>query len=389
MKKLKVLQLASYSGNIGDNANHAGMRMLLERNLNTRIKYTDLEIRMFYWKEAFFDDAFIDLVNEHDLFIVGGGNYFEMWVPSSSTGTSINISIDKLKRIKSPIMFYSLGCDAGQGAPKSNQNKFRSYLDHLLASDKYLVSVRNDGSLGTINEYFGKRYSNMIEKVPDGGFFIEPNKYTHPELSRNRTNIAVNLAGDMLDIRYKMSREIKERITYVQFADIFGKYLDRLLLDDQSLHVVFVPHIFRDLVAINDVIVNMCDKHRRTRVSVSPYLNGPDGADYIFDMYRRCDLVLGMRFHANVCPIGMGVPTIGLVNYPQVEKVYEELGICGRTVNVKERGYEEVIDRIVQRTIQNPEAIKNRYRSIKLKLDREIHAYHGKVKNWLMLNDII
>ena len=44
-----------------------------------------------------------------------------------------------------------------------------------------------------------------------------------------------------------------------------------------------------------------------------------------------------MRFHANVCPIGLGTPTIGLVNYPQVKLLYEELNLENRFVDVRER----------------------------------------------------
>lgn len=44
----KALHLASFTGNIGDEANHNGFRRKSEDNLNMQFDYTNLEIRNFY-----------------------------------------------------------------------------------------------------------------------------------------------------------------------------------------------------------------------------------------------------------------------------------------------------------------------------------------------------
>ena len=59
--------------------------------------------------------------------------------------------------------------------------------------------------------------------------------------------------------------------------------------------------------------------------------------------YRGFDLVLGMRFHANVCPIGMGVPTRGLLSYPQLDYLYDELGMKDRLIDVRKSGFGDQI----------------------------------------------
>ena len=81
---LRVLHLASFAGNIGDLANHAGARRMLAERLGFALKFTDLEIREFYWKQRSFDDAFVAYANSFDLLIIGGGNYFELWVDHSA-----------------------------------------------------------------------------------------------------------------------------------------------------------------------------------------------------------------------------------------------------------------------------------------------------------------
>lgn len=47
MVTLKVLHLASFSGNMGDNANHRGIRKIFNKYLNFNMTYDELEIREF------------------------------------------------------------------------------------------------------------------------------------------------------------------------------------------------------------------------------------------------------------------------------------------------------------------------------------------------------
>ena len=77
---LKILHIASFSGNIGDNANHMGFRPWFEALAGAPVSWTRLEIREFYWRERQWDAALVDFINTHDLLVIGGGNYFELWV---------------------------------------------------------------------------------------------------------------------------------------------------------------------------------------------------------------------------------------------------------------------------------------------------------------------
>ena len=94
MTKLNILHIASFTGNIGDNANHLGFRGWFERVAEADVIWTELEIREFYWKNRFWDRSFVEYANGFNLIIIGGGNYFELWVDKSPTGTSIEIEPD-------------------------------------------------------------------------------------------------------------------------------------------------------------------------------------------------------------------------------------------------------------------------------------------------------
>ena len=108
---------------------------------------------------------------------------------------------------------------------------------------------------------------------------------------------------------------------------------------DPEVHLLFLPHIFSDLTIVSDVIARLSDRLRRTRISCAPYVTGPAGAKHVFGLYRDCHVILAMRFHANVCALGMGIPVIGLCNYPQIDWLYKEINRPGGCLSVRSPGY--------------------------------------------------
>lgn len=362
MKKLKTLHLASFNGNIGDNANHNGFYRHLNKLDGFEFEIDELEIREFYWKQRFFDESFVELVNSYDLLIVGGGNYFELWVEDSPTGTSISIELELLKKIKTPILFNALGVDPGQGASEANIEKFRDFLDVLIQRGD-LISIRNDGAKKALIEYVGEEYLEHIYHTVDAGFFAEI-----PEPSRyyqDKKYIAINVAYDMQDVRFK-------NLSYEEFLKTFKSFIDKFLKKYDVYEVVLVPHIFRDMTFINDLLEILDDETRRRRVSVAPLLHGRDAFKEVMSIYKCAEVVLANRFHANVCPIGMGVPTIGLVNYRQVRELYNELE-SNSFVDVRESGFD---DKLLEKVELNNIYINN---DSKIKYENFIHA----IKKWI------
>ena len=244
MKILNTLHLASFDGNIGDNANHFGFYKYLNQSQNFKFEIDELEIREFYWNNKHFDKSFVELVNSYDLLIIGGGNYFELWVESSPTGTSIAIELSLLKQIKTPILFNSLGVDSGQGVSKKNIEKFKLFLDLLIKRGDY-ISIRNDGAKKTIIDYVGKEYLEHIYHTVDAGFFVEVDNPS--EYYKSKKYIAINIAYDMEDVRFK-------NISYASFLETFKRFIISFLKKYEEYEIVFVPHIFRDMRFISDML---------------------------------------------------------------------------------------------------------------------------------------
>jgi len=400
---IRILQLACYQGNIGDNANIIGIRTLLNQNLKDNIEYTNLDILDFLWGNKLYDDQFLDLVNQHDLLIIGGGGYFELTVDHTCSGTPIDIEIDILKQIKIPVVFYALGVDVARGVPALRLKKFKTYLEYLMSSENILISVRNDGAMNNIKQLFGDQFLDQIYKVPDGGFFTQVKDHHHPEMPEGGHVIGINLAGDMPHIRFqkakwghqdkihKLLNKIKvshcfsqSKISRDQFLIEFSAIMRNLLESRDDLHLILFPHIYKDIKILADFIFRMPSEMARRRITMAPYLSGYGAQEYIFDLYRKCDIVMGMRFHTNVCGIGLGVPTIGFISYPQIEALYNELGIEDRALKISQKGFGKRLENLINETLSKKEQIKEKYREIRQHLVEETNSFHKII--WKMLN---
>jgi len=376
MSVLNVLHVASFSGNIGDNANHSGFRAHLAKELGVELNFTDFEIREVYWKAKAFDHEFVDLANKHDLLVVGGGNYFELWVDRSQTGCSIDISLDLLKAIKTPIVFNALGVDPAQGASPQALQRFRSFLDVVITSPTMMLSCRNDGSRKALQEIVGEQYEKEFYHVPDAGFFTSVLDSYHPELEQDKKNVVIQLAGDMLETRFPAA--LPDEISYDQFLEGVARTIAELCANNSN--VILVPHIFRDLTVIDQLLNLLPDDVRRRNVKIAGYLTGEAGQSYIFDLYKKADLVLAMRFHANVCSLGLGTPCIGLVNYRQIEELYEELNLQEYAVEVNKKGFDELLLEQANRILWGD---GQTHQLDLLPWENKLKAFHADIREWL------
>ncbi|WP_080512693.1 polysaccharide pyruvyl transferase family protein [Prochlorococcus marinus] len=344
---------------MGDNANHKGFYPWIESILKEKTKFYFQEIREFYWKKKNWDSSFINYINEFDLVIIGGGNYFELWVEDSPSGTSIGIDPSLIKNIKIPMFFNALGVDAGQGVPNICKLRFRKFLDEVLSRKNFLVSVRNDGAIENIRKHIGEEYKHKILHSVDHGFFTNYESvdlYKRFGIDKNSKNIAINIASDMSEIRFKGYKEKGE----MGFIIEFSSFIEELCSRDRELNIILIPHIYRDISIIYRLLENISDELRRTRIRVSGYEIGKSGAANIFGIYKSSDLSIGMRFHANVVPIGLGTKTLGLSSYPQINNLYRELSSLDKCIDVSKTGFKDElliksIDLINRKTKTNTE----------------------------------
>lgn len=365
----KIFHLASFKGNVGDYANHLAFYNKLKSEIYPDIHIHQEEIRDYYKnrQEKMFDFEFVEKVNNTDLFVIGGGNFFELCWDYSATGTTFDINLDLLKKIKVPILINAIGVDASKGISERNIKKFSQFLKVLTEKNRSCITVRNDGSLKIIQKYFPE-YLEKIKEIPDWGF-----SFDLPESTNFSNYIGVNIAKDMKKIRYRY-------VPYEEFLNKISKELTKII-EKTSYDILFFPHILSDLEIIYEVIQLIPEKYQRNRISIAPLIL--DQPLETFKYYQQCRIVYGMRFHSNICSYSLGIPTIAMHNVVKHLNMQETI----------ERSKEFIID--VTNSLKNmdnlegfitEEAIDRNKKDIKriIEIQREkSNNFTYYLRNWL------
>jgi polysaccharide pyruvyl transferase WcaK-like protein len=381
---MKVLHVASFTGNIGDNANHTGMRSRLESVLGVKPVYTELEIRYCYriytgehrWT---FDSKFVDLANNHDLVIIGGGNFFEPWLDESATATTINITNECLQKIVKPLIFFGVGFDIHKGCKPENLAKFANFLQQCITQANVLISFRNDGSLKNLKLAYPDRKDlhDGVTIVPDGGFSYRVADTPAPYLPSKRF-WGINIASDMEALRFPQDKE--SYISWKEFLTGYARFLESALVKNPDLNLILFPHIFKDVLSIGEFMTYLDDRLCRDRVVVAPFACGWQACDHIFALYKRCELVMGMRFHTNVCSIALDVPAIPLISYPKLHDLYEELDLLESAVYANKSDFSQQLEKIANEITTNSHATKEKNARVRSQLDTQSAAFFRNVQ---------
>lgn len=381
--KLKTLHIASFIGNIGDNANHNGFFNEFIENTGLELDVKEIEIRDFYFnsRKLYFDISFIEKINSFDFVIIGGGNYFEIAFEESHTGCTIDLAPDLIDKIKTPILFNGVGFDSSRGSSKNTKLKFENFLNTINKNERIYTTMRNDGSFEDLKMTYGDKFAKT-KIVPDGGFFINKlEKRNHNFFLDVDEYIAINLSGDVYDKRFEDTELIAMNDNSIKNLVIF---LDEFIRTTDK-YVVLTAHISLDYFSINAIISNLSQDLVRKRVIVAPFMESKYYINTI-DIYRKARLVLSNRFHACVCSIALNTPVIGLSNYPKVKipKLFNELGIANSTIDFFDEDMKNILIKKVDFALSNSDQIKNSYSQIINDLRHRSKIAHKEILNWLI-----
>ena len=355
-KKLKVLHLASFLGNIGDYANHRGFYKMF-RKVAPVAEFTQVEIRKFYKNrsELKFDNNFLKQINNHDLLVLGGGGFFDLQWDYSNTGTTVDFTEEFINGIKIPVLVNAMGYHEYEEVKEKNVKKFKNFLNIILNKDNWFVSVRNDGSFERMFSRYGKLV-NKVLKVPDSGFFYSPKRHCQLNLKdKNTIWIGLNITNDLFNKNFNKDLDVDT------FNNLFGQFISQVLKENKNYKIIFFPHAHQDLITISIILNKLDDKYKREKIMVAPFVTQENSIDQVFDLYRLCLCVVGMRFHTNVCSVGMGTPSIGLAGHEQVSALYRELYMPERCVKLDNINFISELRNKLFKTIKSKNKIRLKY----------------------------
>ncbi|MFV0295253.1 MAG: polysaccharide pyruvyl transferase family protein [Hyphomicrobiaceae bacterium] len=376
---IRVLHIASFQGNLGDGAMHDGACRTRAEDCPRPFTYTPLEVReFFHWGNRRFDEAFIDHLNTFDLAIFGGMVGYELWRDDTASGMRFDIAPELLDKVRIPVVFYGLGCDATRGMMQaSTRDKCRRFLDAAYRRG-FLLSLRNDGSRRILEENLGVDYVAPMPVIPDGGLFARPAPARTAMLYPAQKLVAINLAGDMPDVRFGAAGDEEA------FAQKICTISCALLDAEPDVRVVFVPHVHADLSLIVKVLDRMPDKHRRLHVSVAPYLTGSGNWPEIFDIYRQAHLVIGMRFHACVVAIGQGTPTLGIATHHKVSGFFAGLDLPDTCISPSGEAWAERLTAQALDMLANAARQREQIVSHQIRHRLALKQFHERMTAWHM-----
>lgn len=382
---VKVLHIASFQGNLGDSAMHDGAYRTRAEDCPQSFSYTPLEVRdFFHWGNKCFDEAFIDYLNTFDLAIFGGLVGYELWRADTASGMRFDIAPELLDKIRIPVTFYGLGCDATRGMmQESAKAKCRRFLETAYERD-FLFSLRNDGSRQILEDNLGAAYVDHMPVVADGGLFARPLPARTEMLYPAQKLVAINLAGDIPDIRFGPLGVSDRGDGEEAFVQKISELSCALLGAEAGVRVVFVPHLHSDLSLITKVLERMPDEYRRRHVSVAPYLNGGDNWSEIFDIYRQAHLVIGMRFHACVVAVGQGTPTLGIATHHKVRGFFDGMDLQEDCIVLGSQTWAEQLTVRALGMLRNPSRYREHIATGLAQHRLELKHFHEKMSSWHM-----
>lgn len=374
---VKAAHLASFLGNIGDIANHESFYKCFKEQVNSDLSIEQIEIRDFYRnnQKKSFDKEFVEKINQFDLFIIGGGNFFELCWDYSENGTTFNISNNLLKDIKVPILINAIGIDDNKGVSKENIEKFRFFLNTLFHYTNVYFSVRNDGSYEIFEKYYPE-YIHKIKEIPDFGFFLnELQKFKENLKTSSYKTIGINIAKDMDNIRYS-------NVKYDEFLKGMADFV-KYVLETTEYNISLFPHIQSDYEIILKVLELVDHKDKRMRTNIAGLIRDRELDTFL--LYQECEIVFATRFHANICSIALNIPTFGIITYPKHGVVYEKINLSDRKFDLKNMLIFDEMRQQIKLCLNNDYIIKvkNQYSQSLEVLKKQKDKYLNDIKHWL------
>jgi polysaccharide pyruvyl transferase WcaK-like protein len=357
---MKILHIASFNGNIGDNASHIGFYKILNRYLEN-FNLTKVEIRKFYKNYTLsdsqvFDEKFVDYINTFDYCFIGGGGFLDYWVKESQTGTTIDIDPNLLFKIKTNLCFTSIGSNPHKPIPEGNKIKFKKFLEIAQENKNIKFAFRNDGSIRSISRDISSKFSNSFDEILDHGFFYEIDQ-NYPSIIKKKY-VAINITSDQLEMLSSLRVHIDINNYHIELSNIIN-----YIINDLNYNIVLIPHIYSDLDAISSLLKTLSDNIIRSHISVAPCIQGDNGANYLFSIYDKSEFVIGTRLHSNICSIALGKYTIGLIALDRLKYLYDFLNISDRAIVLEGNFSVKVIDQIKNYKLN----VKSNYEGLKSK----------------------
>jgi polysaccharide pyruvyl transferase WcaK-like protein len=269
------------------------------------------------------EPALVDYINDNfDAVVVGGGGLFLRDTnPNQQSGWQWNISLDQLRRLKPPLVIYSVGnnrfIDQAEFAPP-----FAEHVN-LTMEKSVFFGLRNTGSMETISRYITEDNRDRVEYQP---CTTTISSYLFPDLVAD-VDPARRLGLQMIVGRRQKAAGFQAAPIYSEVIDV-ARRLQRegWLLDS-------VPHARADMH-----FVAQAQREQLQMREVKLFGNQNvlyKGVEY----FANLPYLLGTRGHAQMVPFGMGSIPVSLLVHHKIGYFARDIGHPEWAVDPREDGF--------------------------------------------------
>ena len=351
---MRILHTYCLNYNLGDHALGIGVKNVLRHYLDVDlIAETNLQGTRF-------DDEFIHRTNrDYDLLVIGGGGIIHgaHW----PNGWFWLIDQVKIKEIRIPFVVYAAGYNYFRGECGIPERGVR----HLAETIRYakFFCVRNDGSYERLKERTGL----SVPEVPDPGFHVGLDmEYQRP---LDEQYVVVQLANDKPQFRFGNDQN---RANFIRRMRKVIEYLS------SRIQVILAPHVLDD--------VGLCRAVAEGIRNTVVWKFGSFAFDHVataIAYYKYAELVLAMRGHAQILPIGFNVPVISLENHDKNQGLLRKLSLERFNVSIHDEGLSDKVIGLVEEVRASKDQLRNQYLMLNKGLDAKTQSTWEVIRSCL------
>ncbi len=268
--------------------------------------------------------SLVNYINDNfDAVVVGGGGLFLRDTNANRrSGWQWNISMEQLRRLKTPLVIYSVGnnrfIDQAEFAPP-----FAEHVN-LTMEKSVFFGLRNTGSVETIQRYIAEGNRDRVEYQP---CTTTISSYLFPDLAKAEVDPARRLGVQMIVGKRQAAAGFQAEAIY---RDVLG-VVQRL--QGEGWLVDSVPHARADLHFVELAAGEQVQMREVKLFNERDVLY--KGVEYFADL----PYILGTRGHAQMVPFGMGSIPVSLLVHHKIGYFARDIGHPEWAVDPRKDGF--------------------------------------------------
>lgn len=317
------------------------------KNYNIRFVYVDAQ-------KTYFSRQLINKMNiEADMLLLAGGGFImHRSQDNSKSGWQFNIETKDINKISIPIVVNAIGYNHFPNDKYIIPSQTWENIQKIIDKSE-IFTVRNYGTLDVLKKHVDVK---KVQVSPDFGMFVAAESFNNKIFDNNKLKIGLNWATDRAKKRFGSIAGSRQKMESV--LRVCGK-----VANEYNAQIYVIEHLIPNELNVDtkhmlykktkDIL-----KHKAYVVSaVCRDLYPPLDyyAGFFADVYKKMDLVIGMRGHANIIPFGQNVPMVGIGQHNKVKWFLDDVERGKYLVKLDKGGDEAVLEQLVVEVIENME----------------------------------